>query len=100
MFMTAYSVYLQLPSKSGKLFSIHNLRMHHNMVARGSPCIAASLCPKFSPYCPILNTLSLNVRHQTSHPQKITSKITALYVLIFVFLDRKYEEEKTIIGKY
>jgi hypothetical protein len=44
-----------------------------------------------------LNTLSLcssfSVRGQPSHPYKTTGKITALYILIFIYLDRKLEDK-------
>jgi len=37
---------------------------------------------------------SLNVSNQVSHPYKTTGKITVLYVLIFIFLEGKLEDQK------
>jgi hypothetical protein len=55
----------------------------------------------FHPYilfsCLISNTLSicssLNVRDQVSHPYRTTGKIVAVYILIFMFLDSRREDE-------
>jgi len=37
---------------------------------------------------------SLNVGDQVSHPYKKAGKITALYILIFKFLDSKLEDKR------
>jgi len=34
------------------------------------------------------------VRDQVSHPYKTTNKIIVLYIIVFVFLDNKLEEDK------
>jgi hypothetical protein len=45
------------------------------------------------------NTLSLccstlYVSNQVSHPYKTTDKITVLYIIIFIFLDRQLEDKR------
>jgi hypothetical protein len=54
------------------------------------------LISKYSPQHLILkHPLSifapLNVRNQVSHPYKPTDRISILYTLIFVFLDRRHK---------
>ena len=53
--------------------------------------------PKYLPWDPVLNTLSLcsslNVRDHVSQPYSTTGNITVLYILIFKFLERSREDK-------
>ena len=57
------------------------------------PCYLVSLKLKYITQHPIPNTFSLCsflcVREQVSHPYKITGKIMAWCISVFIFLDRK-----------
>jgi hypothetical protein len=37
---------------------------------------------------------SLHVRDQVSHPHKVTCRITVLYILIFIFADSRWEDDR------